>query len=468
MKPEPQIQTTGRVIAIVGRPNVGKSAMFNRIVGRRLSIVHEESGVTRDRVRAEARAAGQRFDLYDTGGLGLMDGERTADQFDARIREQAGVAIEDAAVLVLVVNGQDGLVPLDEAVARQLHESGRPVLLAVNKCDTEAADVAAPEFEQLGFPVFPVSALHNRGVHALMEEAVKHLPHVEEPSIAAPLRVAVVGKPNAGKSSFINRLLRSDRVMVSEFAGTTRDSVEIPFQVGEGEQARHYLLIDTAGMRRRRQIKEPVEAYSVMRAENSIQNADVVIHVIDAVEGPGSQDKKISTMVQKHEKGYLHLINKWDLQEQTQRAYESVLEKAFPFLSHVPKVYVSSKDGYNIRRSIDMVDYVAGQISQELTTGVLNRVLHDAVAATQPPSIKNKRGKFFYAAQAGKRPIRIRLFVNDPKLFPDSYKQYLINRLRKAFGLEGAPIVLLLRARTRREKPGSPAPRGGRGKRRTA
>lgn len=449
---EPPEPPPSRIVAIVGRPNVGKSALFNRIVKRRLSIVHEESGVTRDRVYAEALRDGQRFDLFDTGGLGLMDEAATGDLFDARIREQAKLAIADARVLIFVTNVQDGVVPLDEMVARQLHESGRPVLLAVNKCDTEAAEESVPEFESLGFPVFSVSALHNRGIDDVITAALELLPETGDvPSKIQPLRVAVVGKPNAGKSSFINRVLRSDRVMVSDIAGTTRDSVEIPFTVGEGPQARHYELIDTAGMRRRGQIKEVVEFFSVVRAEKSIEKADVVVHVIDAAEGPGSQDKKISTMVRKHEKGYMLLINKWDLQEQTQRAYAKVLSKAFPYMKHVPVIYVSAKDGYNIRRSIEAIDFVASQTELTLTTGMLNRVLHDAVTATAPPARGRKRGKFFYAAQAGTRPIRIKLFVNEPKAFPDAYRQYLIRKLRDAFGLEGAPVVLLFRARTRRD-----------------
>lgn len=447
--PEP---VSTRVVAIVGRPNVGKSALFNRIVKRRLSIVHEESGVTRDRVHSEVVRDGQRFDLFDTGGLGLMDDAASGDVFDARIREQAKLAIADAAVLIFVTNSQDGVVPLDEMVARQLHESGCPVLLAVNKCDTEAAEVSVPEFESMGFPVFPVSALHNRGIDDLMTAALKLLPKAGEvPSKTAPLKVAVVGKPNAGKSSFINRILRNDRVMVSEVAGTTRDSVEIPFTVGEGPQARHYQLIDTAGMRRRGQINTVVEFFSVVRAERSIEKADVVVHVIDAEEGPGSQDKKISTMVRKHEKGYMLLVNKWDLQEETQRAYAQVLSKAFPYMKHVPVIYVSAKDGYNIRRSIEAIDFVASQTELTLTTGVLNRVLHDAVDTTSPPARGRKRGKFFYAAQAGTRPVRIKLFVNEPKAFPDAYRQYLVRKLREAFGLEGAPIILLFRARTRRD-----------------
>ena len=446
------INNLSRVVAIVGRPNVGKSALFNRIVKRRLAIVHEESGVTRDRIYSEVVRNGQQFDLFDTGGLGLMDGAASGDVFETRIREQAKLAIEDASVLIFVTNVQEGVVPLDETVARQLHESGRTVLLAVNKCDTKVNEVGVPEFDSFGFPVFAVSAQHNRGIDELMEAALELLPEAKKgPSADNPLRVAIVGKPNAGKSSFINRILRNDRLMVSEIAGTTRDSVEIPFSVGEGPSARHYQLIDTAGMRRRGQIKDVVEFFSVVRAERSIEKADVVVHVIDGVEGPGSQDKKISTMVRKHEKGYLLLINKWDLQEETQTAYANVLSKAFPYMKHVPVVYVSAKDGYNIRRSIDAIDFVASQTEMTLTTGVLNRVLHDAVERTSPPAAGKKRGKFFYAAQAGTRPIRIKLFVNEPKSFPPAYRQFLVNQLRKAFGLEGAPVVLLFRARTRRE-----------------
>ncbi len=390
-----------RVVAIVGRPNVGKSALFNRLTKRRLSIVHEESGVTRDRVMAEASWAGNRFDLVDTGGLGLMDGARAGDVFEEGIRSQVAIAIQDAAALIFVVTADTGLVPLDQEVARLLHESGRPVFLAVNKSDNLELDTTAEQFVELGFPVFPVSALHNRGLDPLLEALLPTLPRVAESSRADPLKVAIVGKPNAGKSSYINRLLRSDRVMVSDIPGTTRDSVEIPFSVGSGPDARHYLLIDTAGLRQKKKVKEAVDKFSMIRTEKSIEMADVVVHVLDAETGYGANDKKISSLIAGQHKGCLLLVNKWDLSQVTQRAYQKRLLDEAPFLRHVAVEFSSALSGYNIRRSIDAIDKVAAQIRTKLSTGVLNRVLQDTFTKVPPPVVKNKRVRFFYATQTG-------------------------------------------------------------------
>lgn len=439
--------TPGRTIAIVGRPNVGKSALFNRLARRRMSIVHEESGVTRDRVVTEAYWANQRFELVDTGGLGLMDRQKAPDLFEAGIREQVHIAIGDAAVLVFVVDLEAGVVPLDEEVARLLHASGHPVFLAANKADHPEKDRIADEFSSLGFPVFPVSALHNRGLAPLMDAALGELPPpVEEPEEEA-LKVAVVGKPNAGKSSYINRLLRSKRVMVSDVPGTTRDSVEIPFAIGKPPHVRHYQLIDTAGIRRRRQIRDAVELFSVMRTEKSVERADVVVHVVDGAAGFGTNDKKIAAMIREHRRGHILMINKWDLVEVTQRHFSRELSRQAPFLAYVPVVYASAETGFNIRRSIEAIDYVATQVRSKLTTGVLNRVLHDAFRKTPPPVAGRKRVRFYYATQVGEQPVRIKLFVSNGKYLSSSYRSYLEKNLRRAFGLEGAPIVLQFSAR---------------------
>lgn len=439
--------TVNRTVAIVGRPNVGKSALFNRLVRRRLAIVHEESGVTRDRVVCETTWDQERFELIDTGGLGQFDGARGVDVFDEGIQLQIKAAIEDCAVLIFVVDITSGVLPLDEQVAKNLHECGRPVFIAANKADNENLEKNIPAFASLGFPLFPVSALHNRGIGDLVEEVIQHLPEATATEQIEPLNVAIVGKPNVGKSSFINRLLRNDRVIVSDIPGTTRDSIEIPFVVGQGEQARHYRLVDTAGMRRNRKIRNAVEKFSVMRAENSIKRADIVVHVLDASQPPGSQDKKISALIKEHEKGALILVNKWDLSEETQRTYVPELTRAMPFLRHVPVVFVSSKTGYNIRKSIEAIDHVAGQVRMTLSTGVLNRVLRDAFERTTPPLVRGKRLKLYYTTQVGAQPIRIKLFVNYPRALTANYRSYLINSLRAAFGLEGAPVVLHCSAR---------------------
>jgi GTP-binding protein len=391
----------------------------------------------------------ERCELIDTGGVGLLDHAAPRDVIEEGTRRQVDVAIEDASVLLFVVDVETGVVPLDEEVARLLHESGRTVLVAANKADGPGRDADAAEFEALGFPVFPVSALHDRGIGALVEAALGKLPEEEEEERVEPLKVAIVGRPNVGKSSYLNRLLRSDRVIVSETPGTTRDSVEIPFVMGKGSQARHYLLIDTAGMRRPGKVKDAVDKFSLLRAQKSIEKADVSVLVLDAVQGPGRQDKQIASAVLQNRKGCLLLVNKWDLAEATQRAYAAALREAVPFLDFAPLLFVSSRTGYNIRKSVEAIDYVATQVRARLTTGLLNRVLRDAWARVQPPVVKGRRLKMYYAAQTGAEPVRIKLFVNDPGRVTDAYSRYLVNALRRAFGLEGAPVVLRFVSRPR-------------------
>jgi GTP-binding protein len=446
-----------RVVAIVGRPNVGKSALFNRLVQRRVSIVHEEEGVTRDRVACEANWEGERFELIDTGGLGHFDKEVSPDQLVASTEAQAEIAIADASFIILVVDITAGAVPLDEEVARILHRSGRTVLLAANKADNPEREDNAYEFDLFGFPVFPVSALHNRGISALMEELVSQLPSEVNPTIEKPLRVAVVGRPNAGKSSYINRLLRDERVIVSDIPGTTRDSIEIPFTIGSGETARHYQLIDTAGVQKDTRSKSAVDWFSNLRTDKSIERADVVVMMLDAETGPTTRDKKVAAKIIDAQKGCLMLVNKWDLaedadQEITQTQYLPALRKTLPFLGFAPILFVSAKSGYNIRRTIEAIDYVAAQTRVEITTGVLNRVIQQACDKYPPPLAKSKRLKVYYATQTGTEPIYIKLFVNNPDNARSNWVAYLKNQLRDAFGLEGAPMFLKLIARPRSEK----------------
>lgn len=437
-----------RAVAIVGRPNVGKSALFNRMAGRRLAIVHEQEGVTRDRLICEVVRDGVRFELADTGGVGAIDNARAVDRIDAGIRAQVDCAIQDADVLILTVDVRAGRTPLDVEMSRILRRSGRSVITAANKADDPALDALTADFEPLGFPCLAVSAMHNRGIDELVAAVREHLPPAPPAAERRPLKVAVVGRPNAGKSSYINRLLRSERVIVSEVPGTTRDSIEVPFSVGQGPQARHYELIDTAGIKQRRKIKDSVEFFSMVRAEQSIERADVVVLAIDAVKGATAQEKKIASLIHKNEKGCLLLVTKWDLMEHTtQRTYAKELRHALPFLDHVPAVFVSSESGFNVRRSIEAVDYVADQIDLSLGTGLLNRVLREAWDAHQPTADRGRRLKLYYAVQTGTRPVRIKCFVNDPRGLSDNYRRYLIGRLRAAFGLEGAPVILLCAAR---------------------
>ncbi|MBL7016964.1 MAG: ribosome biogenesis GTPase Der [Kiritimatiellales bacterium] len=441
-----------RTIAIVGRPNVGKSALFNRIVGRRISIVHEQEGVTRDRIVCETEWNDEQFELIDTGGLGSIDSRTTGDILVNRTNEQVEVAIADAAAIIFVTDLTAGTLPMDEEVARLLHRADRPVFIAANKADNAGRDEDGDEFEALGFPVFPVSALHNRGVGPLMEAVLPELPEGENRTERNPLRVAVVGRPNSGKSSYINRLLKGDRVIVSAIPGTTRDSIEIPFTIGSGPQARHYQLIDTAGVNRRNRKSGAVEHYSNMRAEESIDSADIVVLLMDASEGPKLQDKKLAAKIMEAKKGCILMVNKWDLTEETevtQTKYEPALRKEMPFLDFAPLIFTSAESGYNVKRSIDIIDYVASQVETKMTTGVLNRVIQDAITKTPPPIVKGRPLKVYYATQSGTKPIYVKLFVNNTLRATSTYKRYLIRQLRKAFGLEGAPIELKLVPRPR-------------------
>ena len=438
------------LVALVGRPNVGKSALFNRILGRRLAIVHEQCGVTRDRHIAQGEWDNKAFELVDTGGLTEFGGPGADTTIEAETRRQAELAIDTATFVLLVVDAEAGVSSLDEDVARLLHRRGLPTVIAANKCDEARRDDFAFAFERLGFPVYPVSAMHNRGIDDLMIDVAKQLPTVVPAVETVPLKVTIVGRPNVGKSSFINRLIRSPRMIVSSVPGTTRDSVDIPFAIGSGPTARHYLLTDTAGLRRLTKVDDTVERFSVMRTERSIQRADVVVLMLDAALGPSAQDKTIVDMILRERKGCVIVVNKWDLMgHSTQKQYTEAMGHALPFLQWVPLVFVSAQDGFNIKRSLETIDHVAAQVQTQLSTGVLNRAILDAVDRVQPPMVKGKRFKIYYATQTGTKPIRIGLFVNDPDRLPAAYEEYLIHTLRRHFGLEGAPIFLEPKARAR-------------------
>lgn len=439
-----------RMIVIAGRPNVGKSALFNRIAGKRIAIVHAESGVTRDRILREVTWGEDRFLLCDTGGVHETAAKDGSDPFERGIRQQTEAALADASVVILVVDVQAGLHPMDEAVASLLRDSGCKVVVAANKADAEVHERGAAEFSRLGFPVFAVSAMQRRGIDTLLDAVVPSLPEEVNVTVEDPLRVVIAGRPNVGKSSYINRLLRSDRVLVSDVAGTTRDSVEIPFSVGTGAQARHYLLVDTAGMRRRGKVDTAVERFSLSKAEQSIRRAGVVVLILDAVQGPTAYDKRIAALIQEHRRGCVVLVNKWDLAQDkvTQRQYGPALVHAMPFMGHCPVVFASAQDGYNIRRTIEAIDHVAGQVTVVLPTGILNRTLHRAYEESAPAAAGGRRLKLYYATQVGHDPVAIRIFVNRPDLVKSTYETYLIRRLRDQFGLEGAPVVLQFRPRS--------------------
>lgn len=452
--PAPELSATHPVVAIVGRPNVGKSALFNRILNRRLAIVHEECGVTRDRLITHTEWGGKAFDLVDTGGLTEFNRASSPDFIATETRQQSETAIQDATLVILVVDVEAGLTSLDEEVARLIRRKGIPAIIAINKCDNAEREELTDPFERLGFPIFPVSALHNRGLQELLDHVADTLPCVTATATPATeqLKITVVGRPNAGKSSFINRIIRRERVIVSEVPGTTRDSIDIPFTIGSGPTARHYLLTDTAGMRKLGKVDGAVERYSIFRAEASIERADVVVLMIDASQGPSLQDKSIANLIEEAEKGCVLIINKWDLMgHATQREYLDALSRELPFMDWVPVVFVSAKDGFNMRQCLATIDEVAEQVQTHLPTGLLNRTIMKAYERVQPPVMKNKRFKIYYATQMGIKPVRIGLFVNDPKRLPDAYRQYLIKNLRKAFGLVGAPVKLIPKERVRAE-----------------
>ena len=444
------------VVSLVGRPNTGKSALFNRIARKRVAIVFDQPGVTRDRVTREVELRGRRLMLVDTGGIAFDRGV-TGDPLDEATRGQAALAVEDSSVCVVVVDSRAGLTPLDQEVIRRVRESGVPCLIAANKCDRPEDDVLAAEFEGLGLPVFPTSAEHGRGVEALVEEVVGRLPPaVADESAARPLRVAIVGRPNAGKSSYINRLLNAPRVIVSEIAGTTRDAVEVPFTIGSGPEARHYMLVDTAGMKPHTKMsRTSVDNFSLFRSEQAIEEADVVVLILDPVMGPTMQDKRIAGKILDAHRACVVMLNKWDLANEQgvtdERKAADAVRKMMPFLAFAPVVFCSNKSGYNIRRTVDAIDRAAASASEKLPTGMLNRVIETATKKTLAPMVKGRRLKVYYGLQVATNPQTIRLFVNDPKLVTPAYLAFIERSVRARFGLEGAPLRIFLKARSRKE-----------------
>lgn len=513
------------VLAIVGRPNVGKSALFNRIAGRRIAIVHDQPGVTRDRVTAEAEHHGRTFTLIDTGGIGLRRGEKSTDIIAQAALEQVGLAIDAASAIILVVNVQEGLVPLDQEVAARLREAGKPVLLAVNKSDNQRAASEAVDFSSLGFDrVFPVSAIHDRGIEALINAAVDYLPEPDADSASEPgdgrpdgtaatpdatqpetteptgtdpdpdsgaepeatprlpvrdfardpLRLAIVGRPNVGKSSLINALTQSTRVVVSPIPGTTRDAVDVPFEVHTEGRREHYVLVDTAGVRKRHSIDNSIEFFSVRRTEEAITRCDIAVLILDAADGILEQDKKIGALITEARRACIVVVNKWDLvadkvleereaeiqRRETRKKVRDarkrmttlsefgqwVQEKLF-FLDYAPVIFTSAQSGFHLDRLLEAVRYVGAQLRQSIPTGLLNRTLRDAVTRRQPVSDKGHLLKFFYATQIGQAPPKFLLFLNRSDVFNRAYEKFLAGELRKAFGYEGCPIVLIPRAR---------------------
>lgn len=443
------------VVSLVGRPNTGKSALFNRIAKKRVAIVFDQPGVTRDRVTREVEVVGRKVMLVDTGGI-AFDKRVTKDPLDDETRNQAALAVEDSAVCVIVVDTREGVTPLDTEVIKRVRESGVPCMIAANKCDTADDDWRAAEFERFGLPVFATSAEHGRGVEALVKAfAAKLPPAAENETAKRPLRVAIVGRPNVGKSSYVNRLLNAPRVIVSEIAGTTRDAVEVPFTIGSGPEARHYMLVDTAGMKPHTKMsKTSVDNFSLFRSERAIEEADVVLLLLDAKMGPTLQDKRIAGKILDAHKACVILCQKWDLAQEagiTETKAAPALRQMMPFLNFAPVVFCSNKSGYNVRRTVEAIDRAAASAGEKLPTGMLNRVLTTATKKTLAPMVKGKRLKVYYGLQVSTNPQTIRLFVNDPKLVTPAYLSFLEKNIRARFGLEGAPLRIFLKARTRKE-----------------
>ena len=437
------------LVAIVGRPNVGKSMLFNRLVGQRLSIVEDTPGVTRDRLYAECEWAGRKFDMVDTGGI-----EPTTDsEILLFMREQAQIAIDAATVIIFVTDLRTGVTAADQDVANMLLRSKKPVVLAVNKADsTGATDLGVYEFYSLGLgdPI-PTSAVHGHGTGDLLDECLKYFPPVEEEEEDEDLiKVAIIGKPNVGKSSLVNHILGEKRVIVSDMAGTTRDAVDTVY---ENELGR-YMFIDTAGIRRKSKVDERVEKFSVMRAQLAIERADVCLIMIDARDGVTDQDTKIAGLAHEAGKASIIIVNKWDLVEKETGTMEKMrkdIMRDLSFMSYAPILFISALTGQRTNRIFELINYVNDQSNMRITTGMLNNVLADAQARVQPPTDKGRRLKIYYMTQTGIKPPNFVIFCNSRELFHFSYQRYLENQIRSVFGLEGTPVRIVIRQKGDKE-----------------
>ncbi len=433
------------VVAIVGRPNVGKSTLFNKLIGARLSIVDDTPGVTRDRIYGDCEWLGRHFMLIDTGGIEPYSDDIILKQ----MRRQAQLAIDSADVIVLVTDIRSGVVATDSEVAAMLQKSGKPVILCVNKCDT-VGELPADFYEfynlGLGDPI-AVSSVHGHGTGDLLDEVLKYLPGKEEEEEQEDaIKVAVIGKPNVGKSSLVNAVLGEDRMIVSNIAGTTRDATD---SIVENEHGK-FVFIDTAGLRRKSKVYDQIEKYSVIRAKMAVERAQVCVIMIDAQEGFTEQDSKVAGIAHEMGKGCIIAVNKWDAVEKdgkTMDSYRKKLMKDFAFMSYAPIIFISAKEKIRLDRLFELIKFVDTQNAMRISTGKLNDVLADATARVQPPTDKGKRLKIYYMTQASTRPPTFVCFVNNAELFHYSYQRYLDNQIREIFGLEGTPTKMIIRER---------------------
>jgi len=442
------------IVAIVGRPNVGKSALFNRLVRQRMAIVHDQPGVTRDRLTADCEIGSVRFTLVDTGGIGsAIDAS-----FDEQVRAEADLAMEMANLILLVTDARDGLTPIDRLLARELRSTKKPIIVVANKMDHPNQTDHETEFSELGFDeVLPVSAAHGRGITELVERITAHLPDETTDSVppSPALKLAIVGRPNVGKSSLINAILKDHRTIVSGIPGTTRDAIDIPYQRG-GKQ---FILIDTAGIRSRGKQSSSVEVFSVMRSQKSIERADVCALVIDAVDGVTAQDKRIAGLIQENEKPCLVAVNKLDLVKPSTRVrdfFDAILGQIRSnlfFLDYAPIDILSANTGENLDRLFQSIERIEKHAQRTLGTGQLNRLLQQSLEAHPPPARGNRRLKIMYATQIdfkeadSIRPPTFLLFVNDPQTLTDDYRRYLAGKIREQLGYYGLPVLFRLRSR---------------------
>ena len=439
------------VVAIVGRPNVGKSTLFNKLIGERLSIVNDTPGVTRDRIFGTCEWRNRTFSLVDTGGIE----PESKDVILSQMRLQAQLAIESADVIVFVTDVRSGLVATDQAVASMLQKSGRPVVLCVNKCDS-LGDPPAEFYEfynlGLGDPI-AVSSVHGHGTGDLLDAVFAYMPkEQEEEAESETIRIAIIGKPNVGKSSLVNRIAGENRCIVSDIAGTTRDAIDTPVENEFGS----FVLIDTAGLRRRSKVEDVIEKYSNMRAEMAIERADVCAILIDATVGFTEQDSKVAGLAHEAGKGCVIVVNKWDAVQEntgsTMDEYRRQLEQDFSFMPYAPMVFISAKTGQRVDELFRVIKLVANSNSMRIATGTLNDVLAQATARVQPPTDKGRRLKIYYMTQASTRPPTFVCFVNSAELFHFSYQRYLENRIRETFGLKGTPVRFIIRERSDKDR----------------
>ena len=431
------------IVAVVGRPNVGKSTLFNKLCGQRLAIVEDTPGITRDRIFANCEWSGHEFLLVDTGGIE----PKATEGILAHMREQAQIAIDTADCIIMVVDVRNGLTAADEDVAHMLRRSHKPIILAVNKCDNVGeTPMELYEFYNLGFDeVMPISSVHGHGTGDLLDACLQYFPpETDEEEDSDVIQVAIIGKPNVGKSSLTNRILGEQRVIVSDVAGTTRDAIDSYFENATGK----YNFIDTAGMRKKSKVDDAIEKYSVLRATMAIERSDVCLIMIDAQDGVTEQDTKVAGLAHEAGKACIIVVNKWDLVEKDGKTMDRMREdirRDLSYMPYAPILFISALTGQRVGRLFELINYVNDQAAMRITTGTLNSVLADAQTRVQPPTDKGRRLKIYYMTQVGVKPPHFVIFCNDKKLFHFSYQRYLENQLRSVFGLEGTPIVLTIR-----------------------